>query len=56
MVLEHQSMSKPQIFISSTFYDQKQARADLNNFIKQLVYETVKNYDTKSKVLIVLWT
>lgn len=36
-------MAKPRIFISSTFYDQKQVRADLNNFIKQLGYETVRN-------------
>ncbi|QZT36686.1 DUF4062 domain-containing protein [Halosquirtibacter xylanolyticus] len=36
-------MAKPIIFISSTFYDQKQVRADLDNFLKQLGYETVRN-------------
>ena len=27
-------MAKPRIFISSTFYDLKQIRTDLDNFIK----------------------
>lgn len=36
-------MAKPRVFISSTFYDLKQIRADLDNFIKSLGYEVVRN-------------
>lgn len=36
-------MAKPRIFISSTFYDLKQVRADLNMFIDSLGYETIRN-------------
>lgn len=36
-------MAKPRVFISSTFYDLKQVRADLDFFIEQLGYEPVRN-------------
>jgi hypothetical protein len=36
-------MAKPRIFISSTFYDLKQVRSDLENFIESLGYEAVRN-------------
>lgn len=36
-------MAKPRIFISSTFYDLKQVRADLNMFIDSLGYDTIRN-------------
>jgi hypothetical protein len=36
-------MAKPRIFISSTFYDLKQVRADLDNFITSLGYDPVRN-------------
>ncbi|MBA6157025.1 DUF4062 domain-containing protein [Tenacibaculum sp. S7007] len=36
-------MAKPRVFISSTFYDLKQIRADLNMFIENLGYETIRN-------------
>lgn len=36
-------MAKPRIFISSTFYDLKQVRADLDMFIDNLGYEAVRN-------------
>lgn len=36
-------MAKPRIFISSTFYDLKQIRADLDRFIVSLGYEPVRN-------------
>lgn len=36
-------MAKPRIFISSTFYDLRQVRADLDFFIEQLGYEPVRN-------------
>ena len=36
-------MAKPRIFISSTYYDLRQVRADLERFIKDLGYETVLN-------------
>ncbi|WP_321516995.1 DUF4062 domain-containing protein [Marinifilum fragile] len=38
-------MAKPRIFISSTFYDLRQVRADLDMFIGSLGYESVKNDD-----------
>ena len=34
-------MSRPRVFISSTFFDLKQVRADLERFIKQLGYDPV---------------
>lgn len=36
-------MAKPRIFLSSTFYDLKQIRSDLNQFIESLGYETIRN-------------
>src|ERR1700733_1548353 len=36
-------MSKPRVFLSSTFYDLKYIRNDLENFILQLGYEPVMN-------------
>ena len=36
-------MAKPRIFISSTFYDLRHVREDLERFIKELGYEPVRN-------------
>lgn len=36
-------MAKPRIFISSTFYDMRQIRADLDTFIENLGYDPVRN-------------
>lgn len=36
-------MAKPRIFISSTFYDLKHVRYDLENFIRSLGYEPIMN-------------
>lgn len=36
-------MAKPRVFISSTYYDLKQVRADLERFIKELGYESILN-------------
>ena len=36
-------MAKPRIFISSTFYDLKQIRIELDRFIENLGYEPVRN-------------
>lgn len=36
-------MARPRVFISSTFYDLKQVRADLDSFINSLGYDTVRN-------------
>ncbi|EAS19033.1 conserved hypothetical protein [Flavobacteria bacterium BBFL7] len=36
-------MAKPRIFISSTFFDLRQVRADLDRFIKEMGYESVRN-------------
>lgn len=36
-------MAKPRIFVSSTFYDLRQVRADIDRFIKDLGYEPVLN-------------
>lgn len=36
-------MAKPRIFISSTYYDLKQAREDLATFLSNLGYEPVRN-------------
>lgn len=36
-------MARPRIFISSTFYDLKQIRSDLEQFIKSMGYEPVLN-------------
>ena len=36
-------MAKPRVFISSTFYDLRQIRVELENFIEGLGYEPVRN-------------
>lgn len=36
-------MAKPRIFISSTFYDLRQVRADLDSFLDNLGYDPVRN-------------
>lgn len=36
-------MAKPRIFISSTFYDLRQIRLDLDRFIKEMGYEPIRN-------------
>lgn len=36
-------MAKPRIFLSSTFYDLKQVRADIDIFLENLGYEPVRN-------------
>lgn len=36
-------MAKPRVFLSSTFYDLKQIRSDLDMFIESLGYEPVRN-------------
>lgn len=36
-------MAKPRVFISSTFYDLKQIRSELDNFIDSFGYEAVRN-------------
>lgn len=36
-------MAKPRVFISSTFYDLKQIRSDLDLFLESLGYEAVRN-------------
>ena len=38
-------MGKPKIFISSTFYDLKQIRSDIDSFIQNLGYDSVRNED-----------
>lgn len=35
--------SRPRVFISSTFYDLRQVRADLQRFIEEIGYETVQH-------------
>lgn len=36
-------MAKPRVFISSTFYDLKQIRSDIDSFIHSLGYESIRN-------------
>ena len=36
-------MAKPRIFISSTFYDLRQIRSDIDIFIETLGYEAIRN-------------
>ena len=36
-------MAKPRVFISSTFYDLRQIRADIDQFLKSLGYEVIRN-------------
>lgn len=49
-------MAKPRVFISSTYFDLKNIRADLERFIKSQGYEPVLNerghiaYGTKEKL------
>lgn len=40
-------MARPRVFISSTFYDLRQIRADLDSFIKRMGYESVRNESGK---------
>jgi hypothetical protein len=49
-------MARPRVFISSTFYDLRQVREDLERFIRELGYEPVRNetgsipYDKSEKL------
>lgn len=36
-------MAKPRVFISSTFYDLRQIRADIDQFLRGIGYETIRN-------------
>lgn len=36
-------MAKPRVFVSSTFYDLKQVREDMERFIREIGYEPVRN-------------
>lgn len=36
-------MAKPRVFISSTFYDLRQIRVDIDQFLKNLGYEAIRN-------------
>src|SRR5438105_9519087 len=36
-------MARPRVFISSTFYDLRHVRDDLERFVKELGYEPVRN-------------
>jgi hypothetical protein len=36
-------MARPRVFISSTFYDLRQIRADLDSFIQRMGFESVRN-------------
>lgn len=36
-------MAKPRVFISSTFYDLRQVRADIDLFLKDIGYDSVRN-------------
>jgi hypothetical protein len=40
-------MARPRVFISSTFYDLRQIRTDLDSFIKRMGYESVRNESGK---------
>ena len=40
-------MAKPRVFISSTFYDLRQIRADIDQFLKGLGYEAWDNTSSK---------
>jgi hypothetical protein len=37
------AMARPRVFISSTFYDLKQVRSELERFVKEMGYEPVLN-------------
>jgi hypothetical protein len=43
-------MAKPRVFISSTFYDLRHVRADLERFIKDMGYEPVLSESPHSKL------
>ena len=36
-------MAKPRVFISSTFYDLRYVREDLERFVKEMGYESVRH-------------
>ena len=36
-------MAKPRVFISSTFYDLRQIRADIDQFLRGLGYDAIRN-------------
>lgn len=36
-------MARPRVFISSTYYDLKQVRIDIDRFLKEIGYESVRN-------------
>lgn len=36
-------MAKPRVFISSTFYDLRQVRADIDIFLEKIGYESIRN-------------
>ena len=36
-------MAKPRVFISSTFYDLRQIRIELDKFLESMGYEPVRN-------------
>jgi hypothetical protein len=36
-------MAKPKVFLSSTYYDLKHVRADIERFIKEQGYESILN-------------
>lgn len=40
-------MARPRVFISSTFYDLRQIRADLDSFIQRMGYDPVRNESGK---------
>ena len=40
-------MARPRVFISSTFYDLRQIRADLDSFIRRMGYDPVRNESGK---------
>jgi hypothetical protein len=40
-------MARPRVFISSTFYDLRQIRADLDSFIRRLGYDPIRNESGK---------
>ena len=44
-------MAKPRVFISSTFYDLRQIRVELDKFIEGLGYEPVRNEEGDSPFL-----
>ena len=45
-------MAKPRVFISSTFYDLRQVRQDLDQFIMSLGYEPIRNEEGGNHLLL----